>query len=278
MLDGNLAMDAGKLEYISQFPGGGQLLLNLTRRDAPAVVSRLADRFGIREMLEDRSKDRAFMVSFLYYFGVLTIEGLTTTGEIGLTVPNLAMRKLYVERVHNMLLPDPADRDDGIMAAKKLYQKGTWPLCANSWRALLPGVPESRLPMGQRADREDGLPDPAVQRHPLRHGLRGRNRPRRADLTMIVRRTCAFAILDILIEFKFVAPKEAGLTGEEARKLTPVELRELPPVARAMAEAEAQVRDYGRALEVRHGNLRLRKYAVVSLGFERICRTEVRDQ
>jgi hypothetical protein len=37
-----------------------------------------------------------------------------------------------------------------------------------------------------------------------------------------------------------------------------------------MAAAQVQVSKYGRALEERHRNLRLRKFAVVSLGFERI--------
>jgi hypothetical protein len=119
MLDANLALDAAKLEYISQIPKGGQLLLNLMEQDRRVVVAELADRFGIREMVTDRSKDRQFMVSFLYYFGVLTINGLTPAGEIELSVPNLAMRKLYVERLQALLLPDPWDRDEGTLAAKQ---------------------------------------------------------------------------------------------------------------------------------------------------------------
>ncbi len=99
MLDTNLAMDAGKLEYISQIPNGGQLLLNLMRNDHRVVITEPADRFGIREMVTDQSKDNTFMVSFLYYFGVLTISGLTEAGEVSLAVPNLVMKKLYVERL-----------------------------------------------------------------------------------------------------------------------------------------------------------------------------------
>lgn len=120
MLDANLALDAAKLEYISQIPKGGQLLLNLMEEDRRVVVAELADRFGIQEMVTDRSKDRVFMVSFLYYFGVLTINGLTPAGEIELGVPNLVMRKLYVERLQTLLLSDPRDRDEGTLAAKKL--------------------------------------------------------------------------------------------------------------------------------------------------------------
>lgn len=45
-----------------------------------------------------------------------------------------------------------------------------------------------------------------------------------------------------------------------------------------MNDAKVQVADYGRPLEKRHGDLRLRKYAVVSLGFERIWGEEVRGK
>jgi hypothetical protein len=51
-------------------------------------------------------------------------HGLTPAGEIELGVPNLVMRKLYVERLQTLLLPDFWDRDEGELAAKKLYQNG----------------------------------------------------------------------------------------------------------------------------------------------------------
>ena len=99
---------------------------------------------------------------------------------------------------------------------------------------------------------------------------------RYADLTMIVRPDMRrFTILDILIEFKFVTLKDAGLSGEQARKLTQEGLRTLPPMIREMEDGKAQVADYGKALEKRHGDLRLRKYVVASLGFERIWWTAV---
>jgi len=99
---------------------------------------------------------------------------------------------------------------------------------------------------------------------------------RYADLTMIVRPDMRrFKILDILIEFKFVKLKDAGLTAEQARKLSRTELQALPRMTREMTQARAQVNDYGNRLEKRYDNIRLRRYAVVSLGFERIWWTEV---
>ena len=82
MLDSNLAADEAKLEYISRIPGGRQLLLDLPENDNQLSINELEDRFGIKRMLEYKSKDFAFMASFLYYFGVLTMTGKTETGEL----------------------------------------------------------------------------------------------------------------------------------------------------------------------------------------------------
>jgi len=76
--------------------------------------------------------------------------------------------------------------------------------------------------------------------------------------------------LGFRIGSKFVILKEAGLSGELARNLTVEELQALPRMIREMEDGKKQVAEYGRALEKRHGDLRLRKFVVVSLGFERI--------
>ncbi|MCP4346488.1 MAG: AAA family ATPase, partial [Desulfobacterales bacterium] len=115
MLDENLATDDAKLRYVSQISGGKQLIADLVK-DGSAVISGLANRFGIQRMLTDRSRDRKFLASFLYYFGILTAEGETATGKLALGIPNLAINGLYIERIQEMLLPEPTDRDRGISA------------------------------------------------------------------------------------------------------------------------------------------------------------------
>ncbi len=85
-----------------------------------------------------------------------------------------------------------------------------------------------------------------------------------------------FEVPDILIEFKYVKLGDAGLTGERARELSVEELRALPLMASEMKSAREQVKRYGDALEEKYGDaLRLRRYAVVSLGFERLWWEEV---
>jgi len=277
LLDANLATDDAKLEYIAQIPGGRQLLVDLAQKNHQVAVPDLADRFGIREMMSDQSKDNTFMVSFLYYFGVLTAEGETEQGEISFKVPNLVMRRLYAERICTMLLPEPTERDAGKDAAKRLYQHGEMrPLCdfvenryfrvfrnrdyrwANELtvKTAFLTLLYNDILFIMDSEKETGR--------------------RYADLTMIIRPDMRrFKISDILIEFKFIQLKDAGVNGEAARKSAPQSFKKISVMQSAMKDACTQAKAYGNALQRKYGNLRLRKYAVVSLGFERLWWEEV---
>nr|VFK60378.1 MAG: Predicted AAA-ATPase [Candidatus Kentron sp. TUN] len=50
ILDSNLAMDRGKLHYISRLPAGGQLILDALAETDAVHVPRLADRFRVEDM------------------------------------------------------------------------------------------------------------------------------------------------------------------------------------------------------------------------------------
>lgn len=277
MADSNLSTDQAKLEYIAHIPGGGQLLLDLLQEGYQVEISDLEDRFGMRDMLRDQSKDSTFMVSLLYYFGILSFAGRTAKGKLAFRVPNLVVRKLYVEQICDLLLPNPRERDQGRTAAEQLFQEGDIaPLCDF--------IEQNYFRVFQNADYrwaneltvktafltllyEDSLyvmdSEPELER-------------RRADLTMIIRPDMRkYTILDILIEFKFVSLKQAGVSAEQARKLGHQELEVLPEMAQALEQAKEQARDYAHVLRARHQDLRLRVYAVVSLGFERLCWAKV---
>ncbi|MDM8516787.1 AAA family ATPase [Desulfobacterales bacterium HSG16] len=272
MLDDNLATDEAKLRYVAQLPQGRNLLLDMIKDRHETVIGGLAKRFGIQEMLTDQSKDKKFLASFLYYFGVLTNAGETETGDIVLRVPNLVIYGLYIERIIRMLLPEPIERDDGKLAAKQLYQSG-------DMKSLCKFIETQYFQVFHNADYKwaneltvktafltllyhDNL---YIMDSELEIG-RGV-----ADLVMIIRPDMRrFKILDILIEFKYVKLKDAELSGEQAKKLSLEELQKLPLMKSAMDEAKNQLKRYGDALEKKYKNLRLRRYAVVSLGFERL--------
>jgi len=280
MLDSNLAADDAKLRYISQIPKGEQLLLDLMKKGHSLIISDLSDRFGIEQMLTDRSKDFVFMSSFLYYFGVLTIEDETEDGELILRVPNLVTRSLYVERIQQMLLPEPVDRDDGIFAAKQLYAKGNMePLCEFVEQRFFKVFHNRDYRWANELTVKTAFL--TLLYNDILYIIDSEKDAGSgyADLTMIIRPDMRrFKILDILIEFKYVSLKEAGLTGEEARGLSMKDLQAIPAMRAKMKEAKKQVKQYGDTLEQKYDDLRLNRYAVVSLGFERLWWQEVKGE
>jgi len=208
----------------------------------------------------------------------LTIKEETIKGQIALQVPNLVIRRLYAERLCEMLLPQPGDRDDGAQAARQLYMEGKIaPLCSFVEQRYFKVFHNPDYRWANELTVKTAFltllfndvlyimdSEPEIER-------------RYADLTMIIRPDMRhLEIFDILIEFKFVRLKDAGLTGEQARKLPDDDLKKIPQIMAEMTAAKKQVNDYGISLDIRHGNsLRLKKFAVVSLGFERIRWEEV---
>ncbi|MEA1923411.1 MAG: AAA family ATPase [Pseudomonadota bacterium] len=273
MLDSNLAVDESKLEYIAKIPLGQDILLSMMEKDCLITVGDISDRFGVKEMLLAGGKDNTFLISFLYYFGVLTLAGETLEGDVVLKVPNLVIQSLYVERVQRMLLPDPGNRDDGKFAAKQVYQKGNMqPLCdfvENRYFTVFKNrdyrwANELTLKTAFLTLLYNDIlyimdSEPELDR-------------RYADLTMIIRPDKRhFTISDVLIEFKFITLKEVGMTGEQAKQLSVDELCKLPEIKKALAEGKSQTALYGNKLEAKYGNLRLKKFVVAALGFERVC-------
>ncbi|MCX6031230.1 MAG: AAA family ATPase [Chloroflexi bacterium] len=277
MLDSNLAMDRNRLVYISRLPGGSQLILDAVNGEPPVAVGALADRFGVVDMLRE-DQEANFNASLLYFLGVLTLGGATPTGKLILTIPNLVVRRLYVEQARELLLPSGRTVDEGRQAAERLYQEGDLgPLCEfieqryfrvfdnrdYRWAdELTVKTAFLTLLFNDMAYIMDS--EPVLERT-------------YADLVMIVRPDMRqYQLLDILLEFKFVALPEAKLTGEQAQGLSVAELRALPVVQRKQADARSKLQSYRQALQTRYGDqLRLRAYAVVALGFERLVWMEV---
>jgi hypothetical protein len=279
MLDSNLAMDRGKLSYVAGLPGGAAVIVDALHDDEDLSVPVLADRFGVEDLLT-QPKDADFMASLLYYFGVLTLDGRNQYGELQLRIPNLVIRRLYLERLQAILLPEASDQKDGLEAAQTLQRTGNpRPLCdfieqryfkvfsnrdyqhANELivkTAFLTLLFNDRLYV---MDSETTV---------------GR---RYADLTMIARPDARqYRIFDLLLEFKFVKPGDVKLSGDELRAMSREQLTRLPPVAQKLAEARAQAPAYRREIEQRYKTeLRLRAYGVVAIGFERLIWEEISD-
>ena len=272
MLDVNLATDDAKLHYVSGLIEGKQLLLDLTTGDNTIVVPKLENRFGIRQMLEAENENITFIASFLYYFGILTMGGKTKFGEFRLCIPNLVIKGLYVERIGKMLLPEPAKRDAGMFAAKQLFQVGDIkPVCKFIEEKYFKVFSNRDYRWANELTVKTAFLTLLYNDILYIMDSEMEIDKRFNDLTMIIRPDMRkFEIFDILLEFKFVTLKEADLTGEAAKKLTREELIALPKMRDRMKEAEKRIAHYGDALEQKYKNLRLKRFAVVSLGFERL--------
>lgn len=161
------------------------------------------------------------------------------------------VRRLYVERIRDMLLPDPQDRDEGRRSAKILFQSGNLqPFCdfieqryfkifdnrdyrwANELTlktAFLTVLFDDRLYMiDSETELERTYADLTLIRRPE---LRGQPQA-----------------LDFLMEFKYAPLTEAGLSGAELRQLQPSELQAIPIVQEKLAEARRQLQRHRQVL------------------------------
>ncbi|MGA1826130.1 MAG: AAA family ATPase, partial [bacterium] len=217
MLDDNLALDESKLEYIAQIPKGQNFLMRMMEKDHRIVILDMSKRFGIKEMLSDKSNDNKFFVSFLYYFGVLTIAGETGEMELILKVPNLVIQGLYVERIQKMFLPDPEDRDEGRDAAKRVYQKGDIaPLCKFMEEKYFKVFANRDYRWANELTVKTAFLSLLYNDIIFIMDSERELDRRYADLTMIIRPDKRHAtVFDVLIEFKFASLKDIGMSAEE---------------------------------------------------------------
>ncbi|MDM8519184.1 AAA family ATPase [Anaerolineales bacterium HSG6] len=284
MLDSNLTPDRKKLEYAAFLPGGNRVILNAVAKDTTPRVSvpQITTRFGVREMLE-ADNDDTFVASLLYYLGMLTLDGrilpeeistpedLFVVGELILRVPNLTVQGLYFERLQKILFPE-LNSNTAVQITKNFYVTGNLrPLC---------DYLEQRFDILDNRDyrQANELVIKAVFLSVLFNNLyyitdsetelkRGYS-----DLTMIVRPDQRqFALLDHVIEFKYVSLADVNSTGTELGKLSDEELRKLDAVKEAISTAKTQLTRYQTALEHKYENvLRLQTHVVVAIGFERL--------
>jgi len=275
MLDSNLAMDRAKIAYIAQLPNGGQLILDALNEERPMSIQRLADLFGVEDMLA-AVKDEAFMASLLYYFGVLTFGGRGALGKLVLRIPNLVVRQMYVERIRELLLPD-LSQDELLRTAETFYTSGDLqPVCDFVEQGYFKIFANRDYRWANELTVKTAFltllfndlfyvmdSEPALDRD-------------YADLVMIVRPDMRqYALLDILIEFKYISLQEVGMSGAEVREMSANTLKELTPVQRKLTESRAKLLDYRRVLQEVYGDaLRLRAYSVVSVGFDRLAWAE----
>lgn len=276
LLDRNLAMDRGKIAYISTLPHGNQIILNAVSEESPLSLERLAHRFGVEDML-NAAKDERFMVSLLYYFGVLTLAGQTTSGKLRFVIPNLVVKKLYIERIGELLLP-ASDRNDSLQTIERFYSNGEiQPVCEYIERCYFRVFDNRDYRWANELTLKTVFLTLLFNETFYMMVSETAAERQYADLLLLVRPDMRqFQLLDILLEFKYVSLPEVNLSGERIRNMPVDELRGLAVVRQKFAEARTALTAYQQALAQTHRHsLRLHAYSVVAVGFDRILWEEI---
>jgi hypothetical protein len=271
MLDENLSMDRNKLVYISKLPHGEEVLIKALSGGDSVVIPQLARRFGVEDMLT-AVKDETFMVSLMYYFGILTFSGHAEYGEKILKIPNLVAKSLYVERLQEMLLPEYEDKSDIRHVAKTFCMTGNLqPLCDFLENRYFPILSNrdyrwSNELIVKIAFMTLLFNDNIYMMLSETEADRGY-----VDLSLIVRPDMRrFQALDLVLEFKYIGLKELDMTGAELKTLSREELAELPLVKLKLDEATIQAKTYTASLSDRYQLDGIRAFSIVALGFERV--------
>jgi hypothetical protein len=273
LLDGNLAMDAGRIRYIAALPNGHSMIDQIVDDEHPVTLQELESQFGV-EKLREVQQDSRYMLSLLYFFGVLTIRDIGDLGKLVLGVPNLVIRGLYMESLKRHALPRPQDDQLAESLAEKFYQTA-------DLQPLVDFMEQKYFAVFSNRDYQWSNEltvktafltllfndiwyimdsETALQR-------------RYSDLTMIIRPSMRhYATLkDFILEFKYLKLDDLKLTGEQLREKSVAELEAMPQVQQALGDALAQLRQYRPVLEGKYQQPeRLYCLAVVALGFERV--------
>ncbi len=281
LLDANLAMDENKLTYLAREVPGQQVVMDVLQSGRPIEVRGIVNRFSISDMLAPEGHDQTYLGSFLYYFGMLTLQGgWTDRRRLLLDVPNLVTQSLYIDHVRRLLLAgekDPRAPEEPSVALvgegdvrplARYVEEKVFRRFSNldyRWMNEL-AVKTAFLALLFNDVSHMIFSEPELDRD-------------RADLCLLRRPDARTnALWDVLLEFKYLklAQLPGRPSGKELRARSDDELLAFAPVADAFADATAQLTRYRDVLAERLGDdLRLRCFAVVALGFERLLVREV---
>jgi len=283
--DENLRTDQAKLAFLAKTGAGARVVEQLTEGTGEVEVPRLVSRFSLDDLTARLTEEPDAFASFLYYMGLLTLTDVRGR----LRIPNLVVRKIFLDRLLALFLPEKGDGSLARRVAMRFFQDGVLsPLLAFFEEKLLPILSNRDRGASPRKPGQGGsgvnemvlkalflailFDDQRFVLHSEMELEKGY-----ADLCLLVRpeSRCPNAF-DILFELKLVRRKTLGKKGQELRSMDEATLRELPAVKKAFAEAREQVERYRDALARKHGaDVPRRGYTVVAVGLERLLGEEM---
>ncbi len=274
MLDTNLAADENKLRFLARETTGHDLIAELVQTGKPLIVDHLEERFTLADMLSRAGRSHGSVTSFLFYFGMLTIQEQTAEHELRLMPPNLVIHKLYIDQLLRLLLANEPRPANPRGPTRELMRGG-------DIGPLLRLMEDQFLPLFSKRDSR-WMNELAVKTafmallfQDINYTLHSEPRAGEgfADLVLLLRPDARrTGLKDLLFEFKYLKPAALGEASRRLELLSRDELAELPPVRVALEEADEQARRYRDGLYERFGEelLQVRAWTVVVLGFERL--------
>jgi hypothetical protein len=279
ILDENMTFDSNKIHYIAGLADGREVIGMALDDTQTLEIPHISERFGVQRM-HNAVPDKTFVASLLYYLGALTHTSSPMLGTVVLRVPNLVMRKLYLEEIAEILLPDAHSRNEILKISQALYIEGNIaPLCNflqsrvftafsnrdyNWTNELTIKTTFLAALFNDRLFVMDSEPE-------LQRGY--------ADLTMIVRPDIRHygQLLDVLLEFKYIKISDSGLkNGDAVLAASDETLHALPCVQKAFTDAQIQLDKYIPRLQKKYGDtMKLCVFAVVAVGFDRLLWREI---
>jgi hypothetical protein len=280
MLDDNLAMDSEKLSYIASLPGGESIIIQALQKKPPLTLPQLANRFGVKDMLK-AIKDERFMISLLYYFGILTLNGQDQWGAQVFQIPNVVIRQLYLEKLKERFLPEFTHQSQSQQLAKQFYQTGDLqPLCDFMEQHYFKVFDNRDYRQTNELTIKTAFLTLLFENVFYLLDSETELEKRYADLTLILRPEHRhLPLLNFCIEFKYVSVTDAGLTGVKARQKTVAQIQALTSVQQKFAESKRQLIDYQKRFKQKYGqSIQLQLLSVVALGLERVVWEKVDNQ
>ncbi len=284
--DQNLRGDRGEIAFIAQTSVGSGIVEELTEGDGTVEIAELKAAFSLEDLVERIRKDPDTVASFLYYLGILTH---TRSGPRRLRIPNLVVRRLFLDHLLEIYLPDYRESSEARKLANAFFVDGDLSRLLSFFESRL-------LPVLSNRDRGAAPKEPwhsgggvnemvikalflSILFDDQRYLIFSELETERgyADLCLLVRSELRTPrTIDLLFEFKLVRRKQLCKSGRELRETDEVALRGLPAVENAFSEARGQLTRYRKSLEARFGDaLALRCYAVVAVDLERMLGEEV---
>ncbi len=272
MLDDNLTMDLNKLFYLSRLPNGRAIIKQALNGTPPLTLSLLANRFGLEQMLKNTQSNQ-FIISLLYYLGILTLDGETELRQLRFKIPNLVVQKLYVEHLFEMLLPQDTKREEVRLLAEEFYQSGELqPICDFMIKRYFKVFDNRDYKEVNELTIKTAFLTVLFNDAWYMMDSETPTERRYADLTLLVRPDFRHTVLkNFLFEFKHLKLSHVNLSGEKLKQLSLAELEALKPVKEKLAESKKQLLDYRTDLELKYDNVfKLQLISVVAVGFDRL--------